>query len=366
MHGSDGLGLTTEYPATLKQLHGFLAKTVKESLFPVFRFLQRPASRPVLTYGKRLYFRSQRQPEVFLACGENSTGFWLVRHGKHPSFRLHFLYLVYQCRWGQPRDFLHPPRFPGYACLSLVFYAKYAQLTPTSLFTKLMIGKRKLKDWLSHRVQVNLGLWNHLYQICCWQKSLSRTGSEMLRTFFLSEIPLLNVRWKSLSVIYKMIQLVKTHDVSKLDSLFDRACCDRQQISQLKKVLRNTFTDITFWPLKTQTLPPPPKILLENFQISYSSHRLFIGKISLVGTLVFPITKCLHYPAVRERFCRISSKSLSLLNLLKVNLRSGPILAAFLKHSLMRGLAKNSLRSALRSCSPKFHDPTRSRLPIAQ
>lgn len=259
MHGSDGLGLTTEYPATLKQLHGFLAKTVKESLFPVFRFLQRPASRPVLTYGKRLYFRSQRQPEVFLACGENSTGFWLVRHGKHPSFRLHFLYLVYQCRWGQPRDFLHPPRFPGYACLSLVFYAKYAQLTPTSLFTKLMIGKRKLKDWLSHRVQVNLGLWNHLYQICCWQKSLSRTGSEMLRTFFLSEIPLLNVRWKSLSVIYKMIQLVKTHDVSKLDSLFDRACCDRQQISQLKKVLRNTFTDITFWPLKTQTLPPPPK-----------------------------------------------------------------------------------------------------------
>ncbi|CAH3019537.1 unnamed protein product [Porites evermanni] len=61
-----------------------------------------------------------------------------------------------------------------------------------------------------------------------------------------NEIPLLNVRWKSLSVIYKMIQLVKTHDFSKLDSLFDRACCDPQQISQLKTVLRNTFTDITF------------------------------------------------------------------------------------------------------------------------
>ena len=78
----------------------------------------------------------------------------------------------------------------------------------------------------------------------------------MLLTFFLSEIPLLNVRWKSLSVIYKMIQLVKTHDVSKLDSLFDRACCDPQQISQLSTVLRNTFTDITFWPLKTHK---PPK-----------------------------------------------------------------------------------------------------------
>lgn len=95
----------------------------------------------------------------------------------------------------------------------------------------------------------------------------------MLRTFFLSEIPLLNVRWKSLSVIYKMIQLVKTHDVSKLDSLFDRACCDPLQISQLKTVIRNTFTDITFWPLKTHK---PRKILLfENFQISHSSHRLW-------------------------------------------------------------------------------------------
>ena len=31
---------------------------------------------------------------------DNFTGFWLVRHGKQPSFRLHFLYLVYQCRWG--------------------------------------------------------------------------------------------------------------------------------------------------------------------------------------------------------------------------------------------------------------------------
>ena len=174
-----------------------------------------------------------------------------------------------------------------------MFFAKYAQFTPTSLFTKLMIGKRKLKDWLLHRVQVNLGLWNHLYQICCWQKSLSRTGSEMFRIFFLSEIPLLNVRWKSLSVIYKMIELVKTHDVSKLDSLLDRACCDPQQISQLNTVLRNTFTDITFWPLKTHN--PLKKILLENFQISYSSHRLLIGKIYLVGTLVFPITKCLPF-----------------------------------------------------------------------
>ena len=58
MQGGGGFGLIAEYPATLKQLHGFLAKTLKESLF---RFLQRPASRPVLTYGKRLYFRSQRQ-----------------------------------------------------------------------------------------------------------------------------------------------------------------------------------------------------------------------------------------------------------------------------------------------------------------
>lgn len=85
----------------------------------------------------------------------------------------------------------------------------------------------------------------------------------MLRTFFLSEIPLLNVRWKSLSVIYKMIQLVKTHDVSKLDSLFDRACCDPQQISQLKTVLRNTFTDITFWPLKIHK--PPLKNFTREF-----------------------------------------------------------------------------------------------------
>ena len=33
MHGSGGFGLTAEHPATLKQLHGFLAKTLKESLF---------------------------------------------------------------------------------------------------------------------------------------------------------------------------------------------------------------------------------------------------------------------------------------------------------------------------------------------
>ena len=78
---------------------------------------------------------------------DNFTGFWLVRHGKQPSFRLHFLYLVYQCRWGQPCHFLHPPRFPGYgngtgyACLSFVFYAKYALFTPTSL------AKPSLPKW---------------------------------------------------------------------------------------------------------------------------------------------------------------------------------------------------------------------------
>lgn len=105
----------------------------------------------------------------------------------------------------------------------------------------------------------------------------------MLRTFFLSEIPLLNVRWKSLSVIYKMIQLDKTHDVSKLDSLFDRACCDPQQISQLKTVLRNTFTDITFWPLKTQPPPPPKKKFYSRISkyltplIAYSLGKFFLS-----------------------------------------------------------------------------------------
>lgn len=105
----------------------------------------------------------------------------------------------------------------------------------------------------------------------------------MLRTFFLSEIPLLNVRWKSLSVIYKMIQLDKTHDVSKLDSLFDRACCDPQQISQLKTVLRNTFTDITFWPLKTQPPPPKKKIFYSRISkyltplIAYSLGKFFLS-----------------------------------------------------------------------------------------
>lgn len=73
-------------------------------------------------------------------------------------------------------------------------------------------------------------------------------------TYLLSGPPLLNVRWTSLSIIYRLLQLVKTQDVSKLDSLFDRACCDPEQISRLHNVIRDTFTVTAFW---NSTIPWP-------------------------------------------------------------------------------------------------------------
>ncbi|KAJ7371172.1 hypothetical protein OS493_027861 [Desmophyllum pertusum] len=56
-----------------------------------------------------------------------------------------------------------------------------------------------------------------------------------------SELPLLDVRWKSLSIIYTMLQLAKTQDMSQLDVLFDRACCDSEQVSTLRTVVKRTF-----------------------------------------------------------------------------------------------------------------------------
>jgi len=59
--------------------------------------------------------------------------------------------------------------------------------------------------------------------------------------------PLLDVRWKSLSIIYRLLQLVKAQDISKLDSLFDRACCDPVQVSRLHNLIRDSFIDtVTF------------------------------------------------------------------------------------------------------------------------
>ena len=58
---------------------------------------------------------------------------------------------------------------------------------------------------------------------------------------FLSDLPLLDVRWKTLSIIYTMLQLAKTPDMSQLDVLFDRACCDLEQISRLRAVVQSTF-----------------------------------------------------------------------------------------------------------------------------
>lgn len=56
-----------------------------------------------------------------------------------------------------------------------------------------------------------------------------------------SDLPLLDLRWKSLSIIYAMLQLVKTPDMSQLDVLFDRACCDSEQVSRLRAVVQSTF-----------------------------------------------------------------------------------------------------------------------------
>ncbi|XP_078347047.1 uncharacterized protein LOC144632300 [Oculina patagonica] len=56
-----------------------------------------------------------------------------------------------------------------------------------------------------------------------------------------SELPLLEVRWKSLSIIYTMLQLAKTQDMSQLDDLFDRACCDSEQVNRLRSVVTSTF-----------------------------------------------------------------------------------------------------------------------------
>lgn len=57
----------------------------------------------------------------------------------------------------------------------------------------------------------------------------------------LSELPLLDVRWKTLSIIYTMLQLAKTPDISQLDVLFDRACCDSEQVRRLRAVVQSTF-----------------------------------------------------------------------------------------------------------------------------
>lgn len=63
----------------------------------------------------------------------------------------------------------------------------------------------------------------------------------------LSAPPLLDVRWKSLSIIYRLLQFVRAQDISKLDSLFDRACCDPVQVSRLHNQIRDSFIDtVTF------------------------------------------------------------------------------------------------------------------------
>ena len=63
-----------------------------------------------------------------------------------------------------------------------------------------------------------------------------------IRLFNFSATPLLEIRWKSLSIIYTLLQLVRAQDISKLDGLFDRACCDPEQLRRLYTVIRETFT----------------------------------------------------------------------------------------------------------------------------
>lgn len=56
-----------------------------------------------------------------------------------------------------------------------------------------------------------------------------------------SEAPLLDLRWKSLSIIYTLLQLAKTKELSQLDVLFDRGCCDAEKVNRLHTVVKRTF-----------------------------------------------------------------------------------------------------------------------------
>ncbi|XP_068717415.1 uncharacterized protein [Montipora capricornis] len=57
--------------------------------------------------------------------------------------------------------------------------------------------------------------------------------------------PLLDIRWKSLSIIYRLLQRLKNQDISHLDSLFDRACCDPKEVDKLRAMLTDSFTEFS-------------------------------------------------------------------------------------------------------------------------
>lgn len=56
-----------------------------------------------------------------------------------------------------------------------------------------------------------------------------------------AEAPLLDLRWKSLSIIYTLLQLAKTKELSQLDVLFDRGCCDTEKVNRLYTVVKRKF-----------------------------------------------------------------------------------------------------------------------------
>ncbi|XP_015768260.1 PREDICTED: uncharacterized protein LOC107346912 [Acropora digitifera] len=55
--------------------------------------------------------------------------------------------------------------------------------------------------------------------------------------------PLLEIRWKSLSIIHRLHKL-RNKDISYLDGLYHRGCCDPSQVKRLHATLTESFTEI--------------------------------------------------------------------------------------------------------------------------
>lgn len=55
--------------------------------------------------------------------------------------------------------------------------------------------------------------------------------------------PLLEIRWKSLSIIHRLHKL-RNEDISCLDGLYHRGCCDPSQVKRLHATLTESFTEI--------------------------------------------------------------------------------------------------------------------------
>ncbi|KAK2571586.1 hypothetical protein P5673_002946 [Acropora cervicornis] len=55
--------------------------------------------------------------------------------------------------------------------------------------------------------------------------------------------PLLEIRWKSLSIIHRLHKL-RNKDISYLDGLYHRGCCDPSQVKRVHATLTESFTEI--------------------------------------------------------------------------------------------------------------------------